>query len=446
MDRHYEDEELSALAATARVEEDAHLRSCRDCAEKLEAFQLIAEALHDEAVWHTAELHTDPVPSTVATLRAFADAMAEDEAYGEEVLPELLSGSRETWMPRLEQHPEWRSAGVVRKLIEAASRAIDTMPPDAVEMTALATNVAERLDRDEYDREAIARLCGAAWRERAYALYYTGRFIDADQAVCASERHFSECLASEYDLARLGIVRALVFRAFERFEEALAAARTSSESFASFNELQRFASARLTEIHILFSRGNFETAEPILRKLAVQLEASSAADTHARVLANLAYCCRKLGKIDEAIRSYEAAASLFATLGVETEVVRVRWNVASTLAEAGRLSDAYDRLRALLPEMERLGMTSEAACNALDIAELLLARGSVNEVEQICRNAMAIFERAGVSYTAPALTALAYIREAVSQRRATQLLVRNVREYIRRLPAQPNLLFAPPPD
>ena len=81
----------------------------------------------------------------------------------------------------------------------------------------------------------------------------------------------------------------------------------------------------------------------------------------------------------------------------------------------------------------------------MDRAEVLLALGRHDEVEELCRHAMSRFEQAGLSYSARALTALAFIQEASSQRRVNPVLIKEVREYLRKLPAQPNLLFAPPP-
>lgn len=113
------------------------------------------------------------------------------------------------------------------------------------------------------------------------------------------------------------------------------------------------------------------------------------------------------------------------------------------LAEAGKVADACQRVRVLSRELEHLGMTSEAAIAGLDVAEFLLAQNQYEEVDEICRSTMQAFELAGLSYTTRAMTALAYIREAASHRRADRTLVKNVREYIRKLPSQPNLLFAP---
>lgn len=445
IERHYDEEALIALMESKRAESDAHLQSCSGCAGKLESFQMIAEALQDRDVWDAREVRTEAVPATIATLRGFADRMAEEDTAAESLLTELLAGERETWLPRLAEHPEWRTAGVVRKLIEAASRAIDTMPPDAVEMTVLATNIAEALDPAAFAFDTIPRLRGAAWRERAYALYYTGRFLEAEGAVGVAEGWFGKCGIAEYDSARLGIVRALVLRAFERFAEAERAAAKSADAFTPFGDNERLVSARIAEVHLLFSRDQYARAAAILSDIDRRLHGTLDGNTYARVLANLGYSYRKLGRLDDAIYYYRFAADLLETAGVVTEVIRVRWNVAATLAEAGRTGDALAQLEAVMPEMERLGMTSEVAVNALELSELLLAYEEYDKVEQLCQSAIQIFRRAGVPYTTRAQTALAYVQEAVNQRRVTKALVRDVKNYIRRLPAHPNLLFAPAP-
>jgi hypothetical protein len=82
---------------------------------------------------------------------------------------------------------------------------------------------------------------------------------------------------------------------------------------------------------------------------------------------------------------------------------------------------------------------------SLDMAELLASEERYDEVQLVCRSAMEIFKRAGTVYTARALTALAFMREAAAHRSVTPAQVRTVREYIRRLPDEPNLLFASPP-
>jgi tetratricopeptide (TPR) repeat protein len=406
---------------------------------------MIADALEEQDVWDTREVPEGPVPATIAALRSFADRMSLEDSQAETILRELLAGPREEWMPRLRLHPEWRTAGVVRKLIEGIPTAVTTMPPNALEMTSLSTEIADHLDPTIFASDTVMRLRGSVWYDRAYSLFYVGQFTESLAAADRADLNLQACLVDEYDLARVDIVRALALRAKEDLSRAMVAIRASGDTFVRFGDLTRLASARLAETHLLFTRGEFEAARQILEELDAQLSRTGDANIHARVLGNLGYCFWKLGRIEEALSHHEAAAGILDDLGVETEAARVRWNVASILVTAGRVDDAQARLEALEKVFGRLGMTSEVALVRLDVAELLIAKDDFHAVEEICRTAMESLVKAGIPYTARALTALAYMREAAQHRTATPALVKHVREYIRRLPQERELLFAPPP-
>lgn len=444
VERHYDDETLLAFLGKERLLSDPHLKSCGACSDKLDTFRTITDVLHDHDVWDDVRAASDPVPGTIATLRAFADHMAFEDAAADAILPELLAGPREEWMPRLMVHPEWRTAGVVRRLVGEMRHAITSIPQDAVEMMTVAVEISEHLPPTTYRADTLARLRGAAWRERAFSLFYVGSFADALRAADRAELNFSMCLVDEYDRARVAVVRALIERATESFAPAMDATRLSAATFERFGDLERLASARLAEVHLLFSWSKFEEAEAILADLERRLRATET-DVYARVLANLGFCLWKLGRIEASLRHHDAAAKLLHELGIETEAVRARWNVATILAGAGRTDEALRRFKELRTEFDALGMKSEAALVSLDVAEILLAQGDFAAAGDICRNAMSSFQDAGIPYTARALTALAFIHESTRLKTATPALAKHVREYIRRLPEDGQLLFAPPP-
>ncbi|MEO8382678.1 MAG: tetratricopeptide repeat protein [Acidobacteriota bacterium] len=445
VERHYEDEALIALMESDRVHTDPHLPSCSSCADKLESFRMIADALEEREVWDSRGLSEEPVHSTITALRSFADRMTFEDLQAEAILLELLAGPREEWMSRLRHRPEWRTAGVVRKLIDGIHAAIMTMPPDALEMTMLSTEIADHLDPTTFASDTVMRLRGSAWRDRAYALFYVGRFAESVSATERAELNFQACVIDEYDRARVSVVRALSLRAMEDLPTAMGEVRRSGDVFVTFGDLNRLASARIAESHLLFSRGDYEKARLLLEPLEVRLRSEDDAKTYATVLGNLGYCYSKLGRIEEALSRYEASAALHVELGIVTEVTRLRWAIATILAEAGRHDEALRRFRELQRTFTELSMTSEAALVSLDAAELLLVRQEFSAVEDICRAAMRSFETAGIPYTARALTALAFIQEAARAKTASPVLVKHVREYLRCLPRDGQLLFAPPP-
>ena len=444
IERHYDEEALVTILASRDGTADAHLANCGECSEKLDSFRLVAEALADSATWDKRVLADAPDPKTIATLRAFADNLAAEDEAARPFLAKLLSGPREMWMTTLDAHPEYRTAGTVRGLIAATDRALDTMPADAVAITALAVEIADELEATAYRPDTLARLRGGAWREHAYALFYTGRFAEAEQAVGLAERHFGDCVVDEYDQARVGIVRAMVEKGLEHLSAGISAAASSANTFARFGDEQRLASANLAEVHLLFGASDFRRAHATLLALEENVRRTDDA-THALVLGNLGYCARKLHLNDEALRYYEQAAFLLDGLGNASESARVRWNVASLLAGEGRIAEALDRFNQVRNDLSALGMTGAATLVTLEIAELLLIREDFATVEELCQSAIDSIAKSGLAHTARALTALGLMAEAVRSRTVTPAFVRQVREYVRRLPAEPHLLFTPAP-
>ncbi|MBV8518003.1 MAG: hypothetical protein JO197_11440 [Acidobacteria bacterium] len=444
VERHYDEEALIPFLDAGRAAADLHLLACAECRDKLENFRQLADTLREEDVWDTRVLAAPPVPETIRSLRAFADRAAAEDTAAEAFVAELLAGDRETWMPRLQQHPEWRTAGMVRRLLAAYERALDTMPSDAVAITSLAIDIAEQLPTTAHPGDTVAKLRGAAWRDRAYGLLFTGQFAKAEEALFVAESHFSDCFIADYDLARVGIVKSLVLRACERFDVATDAAQKSTRTFTLYEDDTRAMSAGLAEAQLLFSRSEFAEAFTRLSNLTRRLAQSSDTRNYARVLSNLGYCCWKLGRIEEALQHHQVAAA-FMEADSRSEAAKEKWNIASILASEGRFAEALNRFDDLLQEFESLGMTNAWALVNLEIAEIRLSLGQYETVEDICRSAMRTFEAAGLAHTERALRALAFMREAAQNRTATPVLVRHVREYVRRAPNEPQLLFAPLP-
>lgn len=446
IERHYDEEALVTMLDSGANASDPHLGSCARCSEAFDSYRLVTATLRDAAMWDKRVIDETPNPNTIATLRAFAANMAAQDSAAEAFLADLLAGPRETWTATLAAHPEQRTPGTVRRLITAADRALDSMPADAVAISTLATEIAENLDPATHRPDTVARLRGSAWRERAYALFFTGQIADAQRAISASERHFCDCLVDQYELARVGIVKALVDRALEDFALGSTAARESAERFEEFGDIERMVSARVAEAQLQCGLADYAGAFATLKRLDEQISKTDALETRAIVLSNLGYCAGKLGRMAEAIQFHQTSAVIFEDLGGESGVMRARASIAALLATQGNIDEALARLSSLHQEFASRGMAGVAADVGLHLSELLVERGRFAEAQQICRAVMEYVASAGLRHTEPALTALAIMREAVANRTATTKIVKHVREYLRRLPSEPALLFAPPPE
>jgi len=439
VERHHDEETLIAILHSG--EEDLHLKSCPSCTDVIESYRAITETLRDEDVWTVRDPHEAGAARGAAALRAFVAAKNNEDAEARELVDELLTSPRQWWTPTVINDERYQNAGVARRLIEVSESKIDTMPPDAVETAAAAIAITDVIDGDE----SLLQLRGSVYRQHAYALFYIGEHDAALKSVDCAQRIFEQCIVSDYDLARLDIVRSLVYAQQQRYEEALRVARGAAKVFRAFGDTQRFVSACMSEAYLLMQARRDRDA--LNRLLELKDDFWSQVDNHTRgvLLNNIGSCQSNLGHITDALQSLQFAAELYDELSNATEAVRVRYNVAMLLSTHGRQREAKTRFSEVQSAFASLGMAHNAVIVGLDLAEIALVENNFKEVEDLCRTAIRQFETAGVAYSSEVLTALTFLREAAEQRRATQEIIWHVKTYIRRLPEEPALLFAPAP-
>jgi hypothetical protein len=107
----------------------------------------------------------------------------------------------------------------------------------------------------------------------------------------------------------------------------------------------------------------------------------------------------------------------------------------------GRVAEGLPVLRQAWREFDELEMYGSSALVALEVAEALLVMGQPNEVPAICRMLLDHFTERG--RTSRAVTALAFLREAIAAGKATPSLVQQVRDFIKDLPRNPTRAFKP---
>ena len=415
---HYDEELLLSLADAGEEElsRDPHLRACPSCSQTLTAVRGVADCLKAQDVWDATEISETPNANVLSFLVGAQNAMRSDDATADSLVRDLLAQPRETWLPTLHAHPEWRTPGMVRKLIEATDRAIETMPPDALEITAMAVEIADGLND--------ARLRGHAWRERAYALYFTGAYTEALAAVERSRAAFAECVNAEFDDARAGVVFALICASQERFAEALAAARAAAEVFLRHESRGKYVAARRTEAIILYTLRRCREALDIYHSL--EPEALSHRD-RIGLWQNIAACYREYGDLDSAQRYFTLAIEAGAKLGMLTYMGKTRWQLGLVLLGQGRAPEALHVLRDVRDEFLASNMAHDIAEITTDIAHALVLSGQMSAVGAECREALRYFADAGLSMTEPAMAAIGLLREAAAAGRLNERAVAQIR-------------------
>ncbi len=441
IEQHYDDEVLIGMLEEAEAS-DPHLPACESCAGSLESYRGLTSALGDTSVWDERELSEDPVPRTSSMLRSMAATTKAEDAAAGPIVAKLCEAGTLQRRELIDAHPQWRTAGTVRKLLEAVDKSNFVEPKLAAEWAELAVDVAQSLESGRYPFETVMILRGKAHRAYAHMLYYTGSYAESVEALDRTDALLRECVVSEYDSARARLVRAQVYNEIERLDEAVSLADSARETFRAFGDVRREAVAEATKAASFMYARRFAEALRIFERLAADSRIDDAG--RAFYVHNAAICQRELSRFEESKVLFARSIAEFERLGMATARARARWHLGQLLLAERRCGEARSLLIELRQEFEELGMPQDVALISIDAAEALLMLDRPAEVAHLCHAAMAYFTKAGLAYTQGALTALAYLKEAAEARTLTPKALGDVRAYFELLPKQPDLLFAYP--
>jgi tetratricopeptide (TPR) repeat protein len=441
---HYDDDALfQYVEGTSPIagEIESHVSSCDRCSAEVGEQREMISVLASGEVWES-NAPAAPPRQFVVNVTAFAERARSEEQRAVALCDEILTGPPAWWPQRLRKTEGAYSAGMVKELLERVGTILGSSPANALQVTALAIEVADRLDIVEYPCDYVVKLRAQAFRDHAYVLSFLGRYPEALEFAEHAKRLFDQVPLPEFDLARLALVKGLILRSIDRVPEAIRLAHEAADTFLRFGDRTRYVNARFTEAIMVSRTGAFAEALALFR----ELESDPAMEnlTRVRLLHNVGVCYVELNQSESAIEYLQRAALEFELLGMDTERTRSRWILAQALVGAGKAREAAPILRQAWREFDSFEMTADAALVALNLSEALLIIGEPSEVPGICREIVARFSRAGM--TSRAMTALSFLREAIALGEATPSLIRHVYAYLRKLPDERPRLHPPTPS
>lgn len=442
MTTHYDDEALfEYIEGTSPIARDieSHVSECAECSAEIVEQREMMVHLSSPEMWETP---APPPRQFVIDVVAFAERARMEEQDAVVTCDAVLTGPAAWWPQRVRQSGNAYTGGMVKELLERMRSMLGNSPANALQVTALAIEIANALDVTEYPCDYVIKLRAQACRDHAYVLSFMGRYAEALELTERSKRLFDQVPMPEYDLARLALVKASILRSIDRIDDAVGLIDDAAETFQRFGDRNRYLGARMTQASTLYLRGNVEEALSVWKAVEA---ADTPVDelTSVRLAHNIALCYSDLGRPADAIAYVQRCVAEYEMLGVEAERTRSRWLLGHALTACGRYHDAIPILRQTWREFEHLEMIADAGLVALELAETLLVVEQSDEVPAICRDVIGQFTRAGMA--SRALTALSFLREAVAMGQGTPSLVQHVSNFLRKLPAEQPRLFAPPP-
>jgi tetratricopeptide (TPR) repeat protein len=420
----------------------AHLGDCPDCAALLRLIETVDAGLADRETWELSEA-TRSLGSLDQTLHDLVSRIADEDEEAERLLEPLLANPVALARMNLAEKPKYRTGGVVRHLIAAATANLEREPLEALSFADAAIEVAETLPDDTYTSYAIFDLRGTAWKERANALRLLGKYEDALVALDRATDAFRQAPLAPIGPASVKFIRATVLYERGELEDAFRLAEESAAEFSHFGDIDRVMRARQLQANIRFHQGDIPAARKVYEEILRYGQKEKDLTWIARAARLLGRCALDLGDLDAARRHFEEAIVAFNRLGLTIEVLRSEWGPALVALAEGKSREAVKRLRDLQKRFLEHSLLLDSALVALDSMDGLYALGETREIARVAAELTDTFTRAGMLTSA--LTAFAYLRESAAEQKISPRKIDHVRRFIRRIEREPTLLFAPPP-
>jgi hypothetical protein len=153
----------------------------------------------------------------------------------------------------------------------------------------------------------------------------------------------------------------------------------------------------------------------------------------------IGHCSVDLGDFDAAEAYLTRAVVLFNELGHSLQAAKAELGRGRMFIRSGRVDRGIAHLRGIRAQFLRGGLVEEGGVCGLEIVEGLLTRGDASDAVTLARQIIAEFTAASLSKRA--ISALGYLEEAITARRASTTTVAHVRDYILSLRTSPEREF-----
>lgn len=380
-------------------------------------------------------------PARMADRVDFHARVIDEEKAAAELCDRIFQGPSKWWGTALAKVRGSYTAGMVAVLISRSEKVWARSPAEALDLVEIALDVANVLGADDYPYDHVVKLRAQALRQQAFLLSFVGRHREAAAAADLSALLFKQTPIPVLELTRLDLVRSNIARNTEKYDQAIALARRAAETYLELGSREGWLKAREFEGAALFSRQDYAGAAAVWTSMETYGVLLSA-EQRAALLHNIGFCACETGNLDEAARCFALAAMEFDRLGLHVNRAKCRFAMGKALLASGKAAEAVEVLRQSWEDLEELGVRNDAALAALQLVESLLVVGRAEDVPEICRMLIARCTREGMDRGA--MTAFAFLREAIATGSSSPTLAHHVYVYIRDSSGNERLPFEPP--
>jgi tetratricopeptide (TPR) repeat protein len=328
------------------------------------------------------------------------------------------------------RQPRFQALGLCDLLLERCREAWTEEPARAVELAALAVEVAGRLDEAHYGAGLVEDARARAWAHLANACRIGSDLRRAEEALAAAWEHHRRAGEDAFTEAEIQSFEGSLRNSQGRFEEAV---RLFDRALAIYREGRDRHLEGRTLLQKGMARGHGGRLKEAIRLTRRGLAAIDAAEEpRLEVVArhNLVVYLHESGESREALTVLERSRRLYDVLGEPLHRARLRWLEGRIFRDLGRLEEAEASLGEARTAFLERGIAFDAALVSLDLAMVHVRRGGAGEVQRLAAEMLPIFESRDIH--SEALAALVLLRGAVETERVSLEVLEHLSGQLRR--------------
>lgn len=367
-------------------------------------------------------------PAELKVRRRFARFLQEiDEAasLAADLLEEPEAGRGE-----LLRQPRFQGLALCELLLERSREAWASDPAQAQELSALAVEIASRLDTSRYGDELAEDARARAWGHLANARRVASDLRQAEEALTIAWEHHRRAGGDAFTEAEILSFEASLRSSQGRFEEA---ARLLDGALAIYREARdrhREGRTLIKKGMALGDGGRLREAIRLLRRGLAAIDHTEEPRLEVAARHNLILYLHEGGDNQEALTMLERSRRLYAEMGEPMHRVRLRWVEGKISRDLGRLEEAEAALAEAREAFLERGIAFDAALVALDLAMVHARRGDSAEVQRLVAEMLPIFESRDIH--PEALAAIALLHRAAETEEVTMEILERLATQLRR--------------
>ncbi len=336
----------------------------------------------------------------------------------------------------------FRTWGLFELLVERTWELCVPDPVYAEELGQLALRLSDFLDTSLYGAGLIHDLRARAWAYVGNARRLQADLLYAERAFEQAHNHLLKGTGDPSERALFSHLKASLFRAQRRFDEALDLLQRAVTTFLKSGESHRAGKSMITMSIVYNHRGHPERAFRVLSKALGLIDAEQDQRLMLQARHNLTVYMADLGRFEEAQAEYNENRPLYRDFPDGWTQNRRKWLKAKITRGLGRSKQA----EALFLEARAGFLVEEAVYDAalvsLELATLYAEQGRRGEVKSLAQEMVPIFASREVHREA--LAAVLFFLQAVEAEKASLELFTRLARFLKEASDNPALRFQRP--